>query len=362
MNHLVEFGTEDFSGRTRRNTVGVLESSGGRVRVDAALGDYFTLSLAENVTAWEFVNVPPACSLLIEITQAAQAVHDVVWPENFTWPDGSSSRISTIFGAKDVLTLSSFDQGGCWRCTLATNFRAPSADPHWANVVSLLNAPAVLGTEIVDAKGKSWRVHGDVQVAASLGYAALKFMGEPSYISSGNEAYLETPYSEDWNLASGDFTLEGYVLLNTSTYGVSCYPLFSKAGNEGSDTITIYAEYFGDVSAEFHEGQYWYGVGPESSIPLDTLVHWAVVREGENMHVYIDGTPIGSGWLPKGILLTDETPIRIGMRCQKYDGWDDPQIDYFNGCLVAFRATKGVCRYPGGKVFMPPAFPFPEGE
>lgn len=109
---------------TARNTVSAVTSSAGAAEIDYALGDYFTLALSENITALTFDNLPGAgkgCTVMVEITQDATA-RTITWPASFTWADGSAGVLSTAAGAKDVLALTTFDNGTSWRATLAKAF------------------------------------------------------------------------------------------------------------------------------------------------------------------------------------------------------------------------------------------------
>ncbi len=104
-----------------RNVVTALAISSGVVTVDCALGDYFTLALTANVTGWAFTNVPPACSIMVEITQGA-GPYTVAWDADDSWAGGSAPAVSTANGAMDVLARSTFNGGADWRSTLAKEF------------------------------------------------------------------------------------------------------------------------------------------------------------------------------------------------------------------------------------------------
>lgn len=104
-----------------RNVVNALSISSGNVTVDCSLGDYFTLALNDNVTGWTFTNVPPGCTLMIEITQDAPA-RTAAWPAAFKWAGSGAGSVSTASGAKDLLAISTFNTGAAWRATLAKAF------------------------------------------------------------------------------------------------------------------------------------------------------------------------------------------------------------------------------------------------
>lgn len=104
-----------------RNVVSALSISSGVVTVDCSLGDYFTLALTANVTGWTFTNMPPGCSIMIEITQDSTP-RTVAWASAMKWAGGSAGAVSTGSGAKDVLALTTFNGGTAYRATLAKAF------------------------------------------------------------------------------------------------------------------------------------------------------------------------------------------------------------------------------------------------
>lgn len=104
-----------------RNAVNAAPVSSGVATVDCSLGDYFTLAPTANLTGWTFTNVPPACSLMIDITQDTTA-RTVAWPASFKWAAGSPGAVSTTAGAKDLLAITTFNGGVTWHVTLAKAF------------------------------------------------------------------------------------------------------------------------------------------------------------------------------------------------------------------------------------------------
>lgn len=108
------------AGGLARRAVHALASNAGAVAVDAALGDYFTLALTENVTAWTLSNLAGAgyaTTLLVRITQDASP-RTVTWPASFRWAGGAAQVVSTGAGAVDVLAATTWDQGATWFATL----------------------------------------------------------------------------------------------------------------------------------------------------------------------------------------------------------------------------------------------------
>lgn len=105
-----------------RNTVTAVTSSSGVVTLDYSQGDYFTLTLSENVTSWVISNPPGSgegFSLMVQITQGAGA-YTVAKPG--TTAGGTALGVSSANGAVDLLAITSFDNGTTLRSTIAKAF------------------------------------------------------------------------------------------------------------------------------------------------------------------------------------------------------------------------------------------------
>lgn len=110
-------------GGSDRSTVSALATSGS-VAIDYALGDYFTLALAGNVSGFTFSNLPGSgkgATLMVRITQDSTP-RTVAWPASFKWAGSVPGVVSTGAGAIDVLAITTFDNGTTWDATLAKAF------------------------------------------------------------------------------------------------------------------------------------------------------------------------------------------------------------------------------------------------
>jgi len=113
-----------IAGAVDRSTVSALSVSAGVCNIDCSLGDYFTLAPTANITSITFSNLPAAghaMTLMIRFTQDSTA-RTVAWPSSFKWAGGSAGAVSTGSGAKDVIALTTFDQGTTWNATIAKAF------------------------------------------------------------------------------------------------------------------------------------------------------------------------------------------------------------------------------------------------
>ena len=107
-----------------RSAVTVLTPVSGVVTIDLSLGDYFTLAPTANVTSILFTNLAGSgrgASIMLELTQDSTA-RTYVWPASFKWAGGAAGAVSTASGAKDLLALSTLDNGTTWKATLAKAF------------------------------------------------------------------------------------------------------------------------------------------------------------------------------------------------------------------------------------------------
>jgi len=111
-------------GNSVRQVRSALSISSGVVNIDCSLGDYFTLALTANVTSITFSNLPAsglAASIIIQITQDTTP-RTVAWPSSFKWAGGVAGSVSTGSGAKDVLAITTFDNGTAWMTTMSKVF------------------------------------------------------------------------------------------------------------------------------------------------------------------------------------------------------------------------------------------------
>jgi hypothetical protein len=110
-------------GASARNDVTALSSSSGVVDVDYSDGDYFTLTLTENVTSITFSNLPGSgkgATLALRITQDSTP-RTVAWPASFDW-SGAAPSVSTGAGDVDLLIITTFDNGTAWMANLAKDY------------------------------------------------------------------------------------------------------------------------------------------------------------------------------------------------------------------------------------------------
>lgn len=119
----VQEAIDELAGLVKdRRTVTPVTSSGGVVTLDYEAGDYFTLTLSEDVTSWVIDNPPGAgkgFTLMVEITQDSTP-RTVAKPG--TTAGGAALDVSTGSGDVDLLAITSFDGGTTLRSSIAKEF------------------------------------------------------------------------------------------------------------------------------------------------------------------------------------------------------------------------------------------------
>jgi hypothetical protein len=218
-------------------------------------------------------------------------------------------------------------------------------DPNISQVSLLLHGNGANGsTTITDSSPSPQTISrfGDTQIST----AQSKF-GGASIAFDGTGDYLTVPVNSNTTFGSGNFTIEFWIWFNSPSI---LYRFLSWGTNssfygtrlEGSGgNLSLYMSTTGtsfDITANMssvYTNQVWY--------------HFALVRNGNNINFYKDGTNIYSGSLSGSLI--DGLYNTIG-------GLVPYNIDNLNGYIDDLRITKGVARYTAN--FTPPAAPFPD--
>ena len=148
----------------------------------------------------------------------------------------------------------------------------------------------------------------------------------------------------DWNMGTGDFTMEAYVYLNS----------FSSSGYDA--ILTKYAggaqQFWWVINGSGQQVFYYYYNGGASSVSatagsmgLKRWYHVAVVRNGNTLHVYQDGVEVTTADLSSAGAMNDSSaPAHIG--ASGGAGY------WFNGYISNVRVVKGTALYKTN--FAPP--------
>jgi hypothetical protein len=187
----------------------------------------------------------------------------------------------------------------------------------------------------------------DAQISTSVfkyGTGALKFDG------TGDR--LSTPAKTAFNLGTGDFTIECWI--NTPNISATGYFVGQSASSLADRAYQIAVTSAGAVVATvFNAAQTSVQANTSGSvIAINTWYHIAFVRNGNTVRLYVGGVQGATGDVT-GFTINPSTSI-FGL-----GALGDYGASLFNGYIDDFRFTKGICRYPSGTTFTPPAAAFP---
>lgn len=200
---------------------------------------------------------------------------------------------------------------------------------------------AATSFEDVSASAHTVTANGNAQVDT----AQSKF-GDASALFDGSGDYLDIGTNSDFTYGTGDFTVDLWFRMNT----VDNEPVFEQGQynadgllvriNEGaSDQLAVYF----DSVTPFTFSKTW---------ATDTWYHLAVVRSGDNLLAFVDGTQLGSTQDVNGRTIDDDSVgVRVGGVLSGSTSGGD-----FDGWVDEVRISKGVARWT--EDFTPPQQPY----
>ena len=155
------------------------------------------------------------------------------------------------------------------------------------------------------------------------------------------------------NFAANDFTIESWVWLQVAPTGFAPTQnsfIASVHDNSGSSTWCMYVNLGRTVSMFGSSG---ISVTTVNSIPLQTWVHIAAVRNGDFVTMYLNGVADITTRVTSTFTAESIASLVIGRR---YQGVSPNNIDAFNGYISDLRITRAA-RYLGN--FTPPTQALP---
>lgn len=209
-------------------------------------------------------------------------------------------------------------------------------DPYFANVAALMHFDGANGsTIIVDSSSHSQVV--SLENSAAISTAQSKFGG--SSLSPGAAVIADVA---SLRAGVGDFTAEEWVYTTAKTGGVFTI----CAGGFSTKAALSFYNAGANAGLFFEVGNTGTITTATGVVPLSTWTHIALVREGDDHRLYVNGLLVGSATTGPANMTNGTTWVgRSG-----YGG-------YLAGYIDDFRLTIGVARYSGN--FTPPAAPFP---
>jgi hypothetical protein len=178
---------------------------------------------------------------------------------------------------------------------------------------------------------------GSAQVSTSV-----KKYGTGSLSFNGTTDYLTEPYSPVMNFGTGNFTVEGWIYLNSLSN--SYYTMAGTWTSGSSDEWLIQISNANTIRFLTSAGTSFYS----ATITTGTWYHIAGVRNNGTITLYVNGTSVGSYSNTNSIGSASKT---------LYIGVQQTPIWYLNGYIDDFRITNGLARYTAN--FTPPTSALP---
>lgn len=242
-------------------------------------------------------------------------------------PDGDFALLTGAETADTSVTYHASDgvSEAMATLTVTVSVAAVETDPYWANVSVCINAD----DGIVDAKGHTLNLGGNVAVSNILGYQTIYFDGSGDHIAIPNFTGIE--------LGAGDFCIDFMVkFANLGAYQV----VYSKGANWGSAGGIIAFIYGDSVITHAFGNTTWLFQQNSNAPALSTsnLYHIAFSRHGNILRVFVDGSLRREATITGDGTSATTFPFVIG----NDRDFNAPQSPMH---ITAFRITKGVPRY-----------------
>jgi uncharacterized protein YaiE (UPF0345 family) len=206
-----------------------------------------------------------------------------------------------------------------------------AGDASFASVKSLLHFDgADAATSVTDILGKTWTFTGNAQLDT-----AQVATGSASLLLDGTGDWISTPDHADFEVGSGDFSIDIRVRLNSVTGN---HHILGKYGGAATSPFAIYqtANAIGFYASA--NGTTWGLVSNQSlgtGLVVNTWYRLTVVRSGNNWYTFRDGTLIATT-TASGTVLDNAGAVTIGSNgtgTENFDGW-----------IGEWRFTKGAAR------------------
>ncbi len=235
----------------------------------------------------------------------------------------------------------------------------PTTDEYFGDVSLLLYGDGTNGsTAIVDSSSNNHAitVNNDAQISTTQS----KFSGSSMYFD-GNGDYLAIADNDDFELGSGDFTLEAWVYLTgysasyNGYYSAMILAKDASGGRSWSFGINGTASSWTSLSVSTFQSSSPVVVTGQSgsfNFALNTWYHVAAVKNNGTARLYVNGTDIGGGTL--GAAAATSTVLTVGAESPSYQAQGYGY--FFPGYIDDLRITKGVARYTSN--FTPPTASF----
>jgi hypothetical protein len=220
----------------------------------------------------------------------------------------------------------------------------PGGDPYWNEVKLLLHMDGANdSTVFVDSSpvARTMSVSGNTKIST----AQSKFGGASGFWD-GSSDYLFTGDSEDWNVGSGSFTIEGWIRYPTDSSVI--LPVVSQRSTASSNFA--WEVIISSFQFRFHyslNGSTVTQLGVTVNSNPGTWIHFAICRSGNNLYWFRDGNLLQTSALT-GTIFNSSASLYIGSRVDTSGSW--------NGYIDELRFTRAA-RYTSSFTVQTQAFP-----
>jgi hypothetical protein len=274
-----------------------------------------------------------------------------------TFSDGTSTATSaTVTGLTNgtayVFHVAAVNAVGTGPYSSATSSVTPETvptDPNFASVSLLLHMNGSDGSATF-TNSSSNAVTVTASGGTQISTTQSQFGGSSGRFLSASH-YLTIPKAGVANFGTADFTIEGWVWLQgkRDDFGtiIANYTSFESGA-------LLFAAGMAATPEKWtlsYDGVYP-GISSTASVAYQQWTHFAIVRSGSTISLYINGTSVGSAGVTNANF--DGTGASFYVAASG-DGLGNAGP---NGYVDELRITKGVARYTAN--FTPPAAPFPD--
>lgn len=223
------------------------------------------------------------------------------------------------------------------------------SDPSFANVSFLCHFDGTNGgTTFTDQKSHAITRNGSILLSSTH----AKFGATSGQLISASSQYLTCAASADFNLGSGDWTIEAWVYFATGANGTTQYLCDLRPASTGGTYPEIGFESAGQIRFLVGGTQQIIGTGGEfatAGSAINNWVHVAACKSSGSTKLFVSGSQVGSTF-------TDSNTY--GSSAQLFIGASSFANGFLNAWVDDFRITKGVARYTSN--FTPPSAAFPD--
>lgn len=215
-------------------------------------------------------------------------------------------------------------------------------DPNYASCTALLHGNGSNGsTSFVDQIGNAWTANGNAQISISsplYGTASMLFDGSGDYLSATAPNIIGT----------GDFTIRAKIRIASLSADGEIFCIGVVSNTSAFDLVFEYKT-TGALRGSIQNGSGTANVDITTAAGLLGAGDYdvAFAAEGATARLYIDGVQQQSGAIT-GTRVQSLSDVRIGHLATAVPRW-------FNGRIKGLQVYSGVCLYPGGTTFTPPA-------